>query len=79
MLFCLGYATNLLDTTHTQYHLHPFYFLKFKGLVAKQHPTSMQVLPILVLADKDETIWVSFMNNLLVQNESGNVIPGHLE
>ena len=27
---------------HTHYHLHPFHFMlsKFKGLVAKQHPTN---------------------------------------
>ena len=29
----------LATQCHTQYHLHPFYFM-FKDLVAKQHPTS---------------------------------------
>ena len=30
---------------HTHYHLHPFYFVlfKFKDLVAKQHPTNIDI------------------------------------
>ena len=51
MLFSLGNVAYLLDvlprnTLPHHYHLHQFYFMlfKFKDLVAKQHPTSLQTI-----------------------------------
>ena len=37
---------SLVTHCHIHYHLHQFYFMlyKFKDLVAKQHPTSMQTV-----------------------------------
>ena len=32
-------ACNLATHCHTHYHVHPFHFVKFRDLVAKQHPT----------------------------------------
>ena len=44
LLFRLGNITYLLDITpinhcHIRYHLHPFHFVLFKDLVAKQYPS----------------------------------------
>ena len=49
-------------------------FLKFKGLVAEQHPTS-KVLPIKYMQQDpaDKAQWVSCINNLLVHNENGKL------